>query len=604
MQTSQAVSTGATFLAGGVENSSAPNVPSPNGEAAADFERHMRQSSGGLRLPAPGASPATPRTETSPAGTTTELDADGKALSSPAVGPNPPRIVMLDAAVVTAGRLVESNNAEPAMPTTTTVSLEHFHTEAPVETVTEIDLDAAPPKPVSPELLMSPADASVVPQSVPVPIPIQTLSVEPPPAEGDPALVENEGVQSRLTSGVTNATGEKVPDLTASPGAAVPVRPGVETVAPRSEAQLRGVDQPVAEPESASPQTALEAGEAGERHPRLTRTPLDPASETVRPQRPEPRSDASATKDQPIVAEEQRARGGEADKLRPIDVSRWQRAEVEIPAVSPALLRRASELPFSGTAAAKLERSMDRSTEQNQIAGLREQKLPPAGRSVAGGDLRPLADHAVELARGASVERPDKAQRTVGEALMGSVLNPGAGSVNAAANGSSEVTSGGAVRSAEQILQNLTREVAQFKRYNAESMAVVLKPDAHTEIFLHLVTRNGQIDIQARFERGDFTSLSGQWAQLQQTLSQQGVRLGNLQESFNPPSSQPQAGGSDWSQGQMQHGGQRHSGRQTGEEARVIPFEEILRAGPAGETVSRSGRSRTTSNRATLEAWA
>ncbi len=247
---------------------------------------------------------------------------------------------------------------------------------------------------------------------------------------------------------------------------------------------------------------------------------------------------------------------------------------------------------------------MDRSAEQNQIAGLREQKLPPAGRSMAGGDLRPLTDHAVELARGVAVERPDKAQRTAGEALAGSMLNSGAGAVNAAVNGSSEVASTGSVRSAEQILQNLTREVAQFKRYNAESMAVVLKPDAHTEIFLHLVTRNGQIDIQARFERGDFTSLSGQWAQLQQTLAQQGVRLSNLQESFNQPSSQPQAGGSDWSQGQMQHGGQRHSGRQTGEEARLIPFEEILRAGPAGETVSRRGRSRVPSNRATLEAWA
>lgn len=247
---------------------------------------------------------------------------------------------------------------------------------------------------------------------------------------------------------------------------------------------------------------------------------------------------------------------------------------------------------------------MNRSAEQNQIAGLREQNLPPVGRSVAAGELRPLAEHALELARGAAVERLDKVPRTVGEAFAGSLLSPGAGAVNGAPTGSSEAASAGAVRTAEQVLQNLTREVAQFKRYNAESMAVVLKPDANTEIFLHLVTRNGQIDIQARFERGDFTSLSGQWAQLQQTLAQQGVRLSNLQEGFHQPSSQSPAGGSDGSQGQMQHGGQRHPGRQTGEEARVIPFEEILRTGPTGETVSRRGRSRTASNRATLEAWA
>lgn len=598
MQTSQAVSAGATFLAGGVENSSAHHVPVPNGQAPADFERHMRQSSGGLRLPAPGSSPATPRTETSPAGTTNELDAGGKALSSPAVEPNPSRTVTVATAVVTAGRLVEANNAGPATPTTNTVSLEPLHSAAAVEPVPESDLDAAVPQPTTPEKAMTPADASVLPQPVAVPVPIQPHAIEPLPAEGESALEGDESAQPRTAAGVISAGDAEAPDATTR-RAAAPVRTGVETVAPRSEAQLRSVAEPVAEPESASPQTSLEADGAGEPHPRLTRALANPVSEPVRPQRPEPRSEAATTKDLPVVAESPGGRGGEADRLRPIEVSRWQRAEVEIPAVTPALLRRAGELPFSGTAAAKPERSMDRSAEQNQIAGLREQKLPPAGRSVVGGDLRPPADHAVALARGAAVERPDQAQRAAGEVLTGPGLNAGAGTVNAAAQGSGEVAGAGAGRSAEQILQSLTREVAQFKCYNAESMAVVLKPDAHTEIFLHLVTRNGQIDIQARFERGDFSALNGQWSQLQQTLAQQGVRLGSLQEGFHQPSSQTPAGGSDWSQGQMQHGGQRHSGRQPGEEARVIPFEEILRTGPARETVSRRGRSR-----ATLEAWA
>jgi hypothetical protein len=603
MQTSQAVSTGATFLAGGVENSSAPNVPSPNREAPADFERHMRQSASGLRAPAPGASPATPPAKTSPAGTATKPPTVGKALSAPVPGPTPPRTGVRDAAVVIAGRPVEANNAERVTPTTTTVSREHLHREAAFEPVIESELDVAVPRPATPEKAMTPADASVMPQPVPPPVSIQPLAIEPSPTEGGSALEGDEGAQPRTAAGVISAGDAEAPDATTR-RAAAPARTGVETVAPRSEALVRSVAQPVAEPESASPQTALEVDGAGEQHPRLTRALPNPVSEPGRPQRPEPHSEASAMKDPSVVAKGQRARGGESDKLRLIDISRWQRAEVEIPAVTPALLRRASELPFSGTGAAKLERSMDRSAEQNQIAGLREQKLPPVGRSVAGGDLRPLADPALELARSAAVERPDKAQSTAGEALVGSVLHPAAGAASALAGGSGEVAGAGAVRTAEQVLQNLTREVAQFKRYNAESMAVVLKPDAHTEIFLHLVTRNGQIEIQARFERGDFTSLSGQWAQLQQTLSQQGVRLGNLQEGFHQPSSQPPTGGSDWSQGQMQQGGQRHSGRQTGEEARAIPIEEILRTGPAGQAASHRGGRRATSSRATLEAWA
>jgi hypothetical protein len=168
-----------------------------------------------------------------------------------------------------------------------------------------------------------------------------------------------------------------------------------------------------------------------------------------------------------------------------------------------------------------------------------------------------------------------------------------------------ESASGSAVRTAEQLLQNMTREVAQFKRFNAESMAVVLKPDAHTEIFLHLASRNGQMEIQARFERGDFASLNGQWNQLQQTLSQQGVRLSNLQEGFQPPSQQS-GGGTDWGQGQMHQGQQRQSGRDAENAPQKQVFEEFMLRSATADPKQRPARTRLATDRANsvLEAWA
>ncbi|HSH14516.1 MAG TPA: hypothetical protein VLD18_00685, partial [Verrucomicrobiae bacterium] len=163
---------------------------------------------------------------------------------------------MLDTAVATTGRLVEEpRDADPETQTTTTVFLEHLRSEAAVEPVTESELAAAVPQPATPEKAMTPADASVMPQPVAVPVPIQSLAVEPPPTEGESALEGDEGAQLRTAAGVISAGDADTPDATTR-RAAAPVRPGGETVAPRSEAQLRGVDQPVAKPESVSPQTA------------------------------------------------------------------------------------------------------------------------------------------------------------------------------------------------------------------------------------------------------------------------------------------------------------------------------------------------------------
>lgn len=109
----------------------------------------------------------------------------------------------------------------------------------------------------------------------------------------------------------------------------------------------------------------------------------------------------------------------------------------------------------------------------------------------------------------------------------------------------------------ERISKLVLGEAALIKQHSSDSMAVVLRPDAETELFVHLTQRNGVIEATIRCERGDWQHLGALWGQLQESLAQQKVRLAPLQEppsnhsNFNAPA------GSDTSG----HGSPRHSQR-------------------------------------------
>jgi hypothetical protein len=70
--------------------------------------------------------------------------------------------------------------------------------------------------------------------------------------------------------------------------------------------------------------------------------------------------------------------------------------------------------------------------------------------------------------------------------------------------------------------------VVGLQHANATSLAVVLRPDGNTEISLHLNLRRGHFEALATLERGDFKSLTSEWAQLQSRLADQGIRLAPL----------------------------------------------------------------------------
>jgi hypothetical protein len=127
-----------------------------------------------------------------------------------------------------------------------------------------------------------------------------------------------------------------------------------------------------------------------------------------------------------------------------------------------------------------------------------------------------------------------------------------------------------------KVLSDVSDAAVSFKRVGLDSADVNLRPDKSTEISLHLSLNNGQVEVAARLERGNFDSLNTRWADLQQSLGSLGIRVGQLehttlnqnlgsnQQNNQTPSSQTA------SEGSGQGPGQRPSSR-TAEDVEELP---------------------------------
>jgi hypothetical protein len=101
-----------------------------------------------------------------------------------------------------------------------------------------------------------------------------------------------------------------------------------------------------------------------------------------------------------------------------------------------------------------------------------------------------------------------------------------------------------AAATVERISGLVMREVALVRQHSSDSMAVVLRPDAETELLVHFTRRDGQIEAFVRCERGDAHQLGALWPQLQETLAHQKVRLAPLQDAASNHASFNHASGS------------------------------------------------------------
>jgi hypothetical protein len=186
-----------------------------------------------------------------------------------------------------------------------------------------------------------------------------------------------------------------------------------------------------------------------------------------------------------------------------------------------------ARLELSGISAAKLSDNMKTAEKLNKFASPSEQILPlpiatglnsePALAVVAGpGDL--ASHHQTQSDEHEISSLPLSIHQQAFQDVRGT--------------GEAELKTRDTTPTVE-LLQEITRQVAELRQFNAQSMALVLKPDPRTEIFVHLKLQEGEVNVYARFERGDFQTLSAHWGEIQHSLAQQGIRLGPLQESLH-----------------------------------------------------------------------
>jgi hypothetical protein len=77
----------------------------------------------------------------------------------------------------------------------------------------------------------------------------------------------------------------------------------------------------------------------------------------------------------------------------------------------------------------------------------------------------------------------------------------------------------------ERVSRLVFQEVVMIQQSGATSLAVSLKVDSRTELFLQLTHHDGQMTASLRFERGNSARLGGQWEQLQDCLARQEIHL-------------------------------------------------------------------------------
>ncbi|HXG45990.1 MAG TPA: hypothetical protein VNO52_00065 [Methylomirabilota bacterium] len=83
----------------------------------------------------------------------------------------------------------------------------------------------------------------------------------------------------------------------------------------------------------------------------------------------------------------------------------------------------------------------------------------------------------------------------------------------------------------ERLSDLMIRESGSLRQTGEGSLAVVLRPDEQTQLFVEMAQREGYIEAQVRCERGDARHLGALWGQLQEALGQQNIRLAPLQDA-------------------------------------------------------------------------
>ena len=267
-------------------------------------------------------------------------------------------------------------------------------------------------------------------------------------------------------------------------------------------------------------------------------------------------------------------------------------AAQDVPLVAQERLQ--PPVPMDGMGAALNNQRMKFAAEKNEIAGRAVQKLPDASSS---GDFSNALPARADIKT--DPELSGQAKDSFDPNLLVDLSAKSSLSDLMQANlaEKTQSTDTAAVQ-AERVAHLVTQEVVMVRQSGANSLAVSLKVDSHTELFLQLTNHNGQIQASVRCERGNIDGLGGHWGDLQESLARQNVQLLPLEDkaaSRNSTSNLPPDSTSPRAFNQPSQNQQRQT---------HDPREEPSLAGAAG--VPLQSRKTKTNNRSPQgwESWA
>jgi hypothetical protein len=168
---------------------------------------------------------------------------------------------------------------------------------------------------------------------------------------------------------------------------------------------------------------------------------------------------------------------------------------------------------------------MKTALKANEIAGSAAQKLPPSpatapaltGAYAAFPGVKPRTPAAVSDSKESAPQWMGADLTAKGTAFQTLTSNVRGGGT----------PSSGAIERVEGLI---SREVSLVHQSGAQSLAVSLKVDSQTSLFLQLTNHHGQIEASVRCEKGDAGALNAHWGQLQESLARQNVQLLPLQD--------------------------------------------------------------------------
>ena len=175
----------------------------------------------------------------------------------------------------------------------------------------------------------------------------------------------------------------------------------------------------------------------------------------------------------------------------------------------------------TGTSAALDNQIMKFTGKQNETAGRTVQKLPRASSNGS------LSSDSGSSSSG-SLATTGSGRKTEWTSLPG-MADLTIQSATGELHDTSTLITGSAADSSasqvERVAHLVTQEAMTIRQSGAATLAVSLKLDHQTELFVQLTNHNGQIQASLRCERGSLAGLDGHWGQLQESLARQNVQL-------------------------------------------------------------------------------